>query len=54
VRGIPQRIVNKQAGPEKAGAAAPAQQPGLAKLIKVVVGGKLCRRGETAHFPHEL
>jgi hypothetical protein len=30
---------------EKAGAAAQAQQPGSAKLVKVAVGGKLHRRG---------
>jgi hypothetical protein len=30
------------------------QQPGAGKLVKVVVGGKLHRRGEKAHFPSEL
>jgi hypothetical protein len=40
---------------EKAGVVvAPAQQPGAGKLVKVAVGGKLQRRGEKAHFPHEL
>jgi hypothetical protein len=39
---------------EKAGAAAHTQQPGATKLIKVVVGGKLHRRGGKTHFPHEL
>jgi hypothetical protein len=39
---------------EKAGAVAHAQQPGAGKLVKVVVGGKLHRRGEKTHFPHEL
>jgi hypothetical protein len=53
-RGIPHRTVNKQAGPKKAGAAAHAQQPGVGKLVKVAVGGKLHRRGEKAHFPREL
>jgi hypothetical protein len=45
VRGIPHGSANKQAGLEKAGVAAHAQQPGAGKLIKVVVGGKLHRRG---------
>jgi hypothetical protein len=31
-----------------------AQQPGAEKLVKAAVGGKLHRRGEKAHFPHEL
>jgi hypothetical protein len=31
-----------------------AQQPGVGKLVKVVVEGKLHRRGEKAHFPREL
>jgi hypothetical protein len=53
-RGIPHRTVNKQARLEKAGAAAQAQQPGVGKLVKVVVGGKLHRRGGKTHFPHEL
>jgi hypothetical protein len=39
---------------EKAGAAATAQQPGVGKLVKAVVGGKLHRRGGKAHFPCEL
>jgi hypothetical protein len=41
---IPPRTVNKQARPEKAGAAAHAQQTGVGKLVKVAVGGKLHRR----------
>jgi hypothetical protein len=53
-RGILPRTVNKQAGPEKAGVAAHTQQPGVGKLVKVAVGGKLHRRGGKAHFPHEL
>jgi hypothetical protein len=26
----------------------------MGKLVKVAVGGKLHRRGEKAHFPHEV
>jgi hypothetical protein len=37
-----------------AGAAAHAQQLGAGKLVKVVVGGKLHRRGGKTHFSHEL
>jgi hypothetical protein len=33
--------------------AAHTLQPEVGKLVKVV-GGKLHRRGEKAHFPHEL
>jgi hypothetical protein len=51
---IPPRTVNNQAGLDKAGTAAQAQQPGVGKLVKVVVGGKLHRRGGKTHFPHEL
>jgi hypothetical protein len=40
--------------PEKAGAAAHTQQPGVGKLVKVAVGGKLHRRGGKTHFPTEL
>jgi hypothetical protein len=39
---------------EKAGAAAHARQSGARKLLKVVVGGKLHRRGGKNHFPCEL
>jgi hypothetical protein len=39
---------------EKAGAAAHAQQPGMGKLVKVAVGGKLHRRRGKGHFPCEL
>jgi hypothetical protein len=53
-RGIPPGTVNKQARAEKAGAAAHAQQPGAGKLVKVVEGGKLHRRGGKTHFLHEL
>jgi hypothetical protein len=52
-RGISHRTLNKQARPEKAGAAAHAQQPRAGKFVKVV-GGKLHRRGEKAHLTHEL
>jgi hypothetical protein len=51
---IPHRTVNKQAGQEKAGAAAHAQQPGAEKLVKVAEGGKLHRRGGKTHFPCKL
>jgi hypothetical protein len=54
VRGIHHRTVNKQAGLEKAGAAAHAQQPEAEKLLKVAVGIKLHRRWGKNHFPHEL
>jgi hypothetical protein len=54
VSGIPHGTVNKQARPEKAGAAVHAKQPGVGKLVKVAEGGKLHRRGEKAHFPCEL
>jgi hypothetical protein len=39
---------------EKAEAVAHTQQPGAGKLVKVVVGGKLHRRGGKTHFPCEL
>jgi hypothetical protein len=39
---------------ERAGAVAYAQHPGVGKLVKVAVGGKLHRRGGKAHFPCEL
>jgi hypothetical protein len=41
----PSQTVNKQARPEKAGAAAHTQQPGAGKLVKVAEGGKFHRRG---------
>jgi hypothetical protein len=53
-KGILHRTVNKQAGLEKAGAAAPAQQPGVGKLVKVAEGGKLHRKGGKTHFPCDL
>jgi hypothetical protein len=37
-----------------AGGAAHAQQLGVRKLVKVVVGGKLHRRGGKTHFLCEL
>jgi hypothetical protein len=30
------------------------QQPGAGKLVRVVEGGKLHRRGGETHFPSEL
>jgi hypothetical protein len=36
------------------GTAVCAQQPGVEKLVRVVEGGKLYRRGRKTHFPHEL
>jgi hypothetical protein len=30
------------------------QQAGAGKLVKAAVGGKLHRRREKTHFPHEL
>jgi hypothetical protein len=53
-RGIPHRTVNKQVRPEKAGAAVHTKQPGAGKVVKVVEGRKLHRRGRKAHFPREL
>jgi hypothetical protein len=41
-------------GEPLAGAGACAQQPGAGKLVRVVEGGKLHRRGGKTHFPHEL
>jgi hypothetical protein len=49
--------VNKQAslaGEPLAGAGERAQQPGVGKLVRVVEGGKLHRRGGKTHFPPEL
>jgi hypothetical protein len=31
-----------------------AQQPGAGRLVRVVEGGKLHRRGGKTHFPHEV
>jgi hypothetical protein len=48
--------VNKQAGWAReplAGAGLHAQQPGAGKLVRVVEGGKLHRRGGKTHFPCE-
>jgi hypothetical protein len=39
---------------EKAGVVAHSQQSGAGKLVKVVVGGKLHRRGGKIHFLCEL
>jgi hypothetical protein len=49
--------INKQAGPSGealAGAGARAKQPGAGKLVRVVEGGKLHRRGGKTHLPCEL
>jgi hypothetical protein len=56
-KGILPRTVNKQvgqAGEALVGVGVHAQQPGTGKLVKVVVGGKLHRRGWKTHFPHKL
>jgi hypothetical protein len=37
-----------------AGAATHTQQSGAGKLVKVVVGGKLHKRGRKTHLPREL
>jgi hypothetical protein len=50
--GILPRTVNKQAGPVEAGAC--TQQPGAGRLVRVVEGGKLHRRGEKTHLLWEL
>jgi hypothetical protein len=57
VMGILPGTVNKQvrwAREALAGAGACAKQPGAGKLVRVVEGGKLHRRGGKTHFPHEL
>jgi hypothetical protein len=49
--------VSKQArwaGEAPVGVGACVQQPGVGKLVRVVEGGKLHRRGGKTHFPHEL
>jgi hypothetical protein len=56
-KGILSGTVNKlagQAGEALAGAGACAQQPGMGKLVRVVEGRKLHRRGGKTHFPREL
>jgi hypothetical protein len=56
-KGILPRTVNKQArlgGEALAEAGAHTQQPGAGKLVRVVVGGKLHRRGAKTHLPCEL
>jgi hypothetical protein len=56
-KGILPRTVNKQArwaGEAPEGAGAHAQQPGAGKLVRVVEGGKLHRRGGKTHFSREL
>jgi hypothetical protein len=49
--------VNKKAGWAReplAGVGARTQQPGAGKLVRVMEGGKLHRRGGKTHFPREL
>jgi hypothetical protein len=56
-KGILPGTVNKQAGltgEALAGAGTHAQQPGAGKLVRVVEGGKLHRRGGKTHFSREL
>jgi hypothetical protein len=56
-KGILPKTVNKQARWARealAGVGARAQQPGVGKLVRVVEGGKLHRRGGKTHFPREL
>jgi hypothetical protein len=56
-KGVLPGTVNKQAGragEPLVGAGACAQQTGGGKLVRVVEGGKLYRRGGKTHFPHEL
>jgi hypothetical protein len=57
-KGILPGTVNKQAG--QAGealvrrAGARTQQPGMGKLLRLLEGGKLHRKGGKTHFPCEL
>jgi hypothetical protein len=56
-KGILPGTVNKQdgqAGEALAGEGAHAQQPGAGKLVRVMEGRKLHRRGGKTHFPREL
>jgi hypothetical protein len=56
-KGILPGTVNKQAGQAGealVGAGVRTQQPGAGKLVRVVEGGKLHRRGGKTHFPCEL
>jgi hypothetical protein len=56
-KGILPGTVNKQAGlagEALEGVGVRAQQPGAEKLVRVVEGGKLHRRGGKTHFPCEL
>jgi hypothetical protein len=56
-KGILPGTVNKQAGRAGeglVGAGAHAQQSGVGKLVRVVEGEKLHRRGGKTHLPHEL
>jgi hypothetical protein len=51
-KGILPGTVNKQAG--QAGEALAGAGVGAGKLVRVVEGGKLHRRGGKSHFPREL
>jgi hypothetical protein len=56
-KGILPRTVNKQAGLAReplAGVGVCTQQPEVGKLVRVVEGGKLHRRGGKNHFLREL
>jgi hypothetical protein len=56
-KGILPRTVKKQAGQAGealVGVGVRAQQPRAGKLVRVVEGGKLHRRGGKTHFPREL
>jgi hypothetical protein len=56
-KGILPGTVNEQArwaGEAVVGVGMRAQQPGVGKLVRVVEGGKLHRRGRKTHFPCEL
>jgi hypothetical protein len=51
---IPHRTVNKQAGWRRQEWRHLPSNIGAGKLVKVVVGGKLHRRGGRGYFPCEL
>jgi hypothetical protein len=56
-KGILPGTVSKQArwaGEALVGAGEHTQQPGVGKLVRVVEGEKVHRRGGKTHFPHEL
>jgi hypothetical protein len=53
-RGNPSQNCKETSWLEKAEVVAHTQQPGVGKLVKVAVGGKLYRRGGKTHFACEL